>query len=70
MVNRSAFSMVSALQGLQKLESQISQALLQAGDRRPQPSPTVNIRPEEIRFETDKQLNRASLVLNDIDLRA
>ena len=69
MVNRSAYSMVSALHGLQRLESQLNRALLDAGAK-PEIGQPKKMDAEDVNFETDKQLARASLVLNEIDLLA
>lgn len=70
MVNRSTFSMVSALAGLQRLESQIHRALMETGVARQQPGESAESIAQQVKEQAEKHMARASLALNDVDLMA
>lgn len=69
MVNGSTYSMVSALQGLQRLEAQIQRALQGAGATDPNSNPKDSS-PAQFEKELNKQLSSVSLVLQKFDQTA
>lgn len=69
MVGKSTYSMVSALQGLQKLESQLHRALQEVGPM-PEPIVTKSGHASQVEDQFNKEMSRASLVLNNVNLLA
>ncbi len=69
MVGKSTYSMVSALQGLQRMESQLSHALRNAGED-PAPVVTKSANGANVQDQFNKEMTRASLVLNNVNMLA
>ena len=62
--------MVSALQGLQRLESQLNRALIDAGAHVNPGQLNEELSEQQVKYEAHKPLAHASLVLSEVDLLA
>lgn len=70
MVSSTNYAMVSALAGLRRLEAQIQRAMLDAGGQAARPEAPAEKRPDELKVDADKAMQRANSVLNNLDLFA